>query len=218
MPGGREAVHVEADLGDNDPGAELADAGDRGQEPDGGAKGRRLRVDLPVDRGDRPVEGIDLVEMQPQQEAVVACHPSPQGGAKLVGRGLEATVEHGQHRGIGLALDERLEHRPAADAEHVGDHRVELDVGVLQGLLQPLGVARLLAHELLSWVRRRVRIASVAASGTKLARISPCASSSASQAASATSVLRPGTFLTCAAFARISPNPPSSSTCQTGFQ
>src|SRR5919106_1721602 len=65
-------------------------------------------------------------------------------------------------------------------------------------------------------VRMSVRIASVAASGTKLARISPWARSSASQAASVMSVLRPGTFLTCAAFARISLNPPSSKTCQTG--
>jgi hypothetical protein len=38
-------------------------------------------------------------------------------------------------------------------------------------------------------------------SGTKLPRTSPCASSSANQVASLTSVLRPGTFLTCAAFA-----------------
>ena len=45
--------------------------------------------------------------------------------------------------------------------------------------------------------------------GTKLARINPCASRSASQSASATSVLRPGTFLTCAALARIRLKSPS---------
>jgi hypothetical protein len=67
-------------------------------------------------------------------------------------------------------------------------------------------------------VRSSARIAWVGASGTKLARTSPWASRSASQAASATSVLRPGTFLTCAALARTSASSPSESTCQTGFQ
>ena len=38
------------------------------------------------------------------------------------------------------------------------------------------------------------------------------------QAASATSVLRPGTFFTCAALARISINSPSARICQTGCQ
>src|SRR3712207_5690486 len=64
-------------------------------------------------------------------------------------------------------------------------------------------------------VRRSARSARVAGSGTKLGRISPCASNSASQDASATSVLRPGRFFTCAALARISTRSPSNSTCQT---
>ena len=38
------------------------------------------------------------------------------------------------------------------------------------------------------------------------------------QIASFTSVLRPGTFFTCAALARISSNSPSARICQTGFQ
>src|SRR4030088_3235873 len=56
------------------------------------------------------------------------------------------------------------------------------------------------------------------ASGTKLARIRPCANSSASHIASLTSVLRPGTFFTCAAFANTNANSPSSKMCHTGFQ
>ena len=67
-------------------------------------------------------------------------------------------------------------------------------------------------------VRRSERSSAVGPSGTKLARTRPCASSSASQVASFTSVLRPGTFLTCAALARTSANPPSARMCQTGFQ
>jgi hypothetical protein len=53
--------------------------------------------------------------------------------------------------------------------------------------------------------------------GTKLDRISPWASRSASHIASFTSVLRPGTFLTCIALASTNSNA-SARTAQTGFQ
>src|SRR5580700_6384839 len=64
----------------------------------------------------------------------------------------------------------------------------------------------------------RPRCSCVAAFGTKLARIKPCASRSASHVASFTSVLRPGTFLTCLALANISSNSPSLRMFHTGFQ
>src|SRR5215216_2775961 len=54
--------------------------------------------------------------------------------------------------------------------------------------------------------------------GTKLPRSSPCSNSSASQAASQTSVLRPGRILTCRALTSSSSKPASSSTYQIGFQ
>lgn len=40
--------------------------------------------------------------------------------------------------------DERLEHRPPGDAEHLGGDRGELDPSVLEDLLQPLHLARAL--------------------------------------------------------------------------
>src|SRR5262249_30008116 len=63
-------------------------------------------------------------------------------------------------------------------------------------------------------VRVRSRNAWIGAGGTKLARISPWASRSASQSASVTSLLRPGTLRTAAALASTSSQRPSS-TCQT---
>jgi hypothetical protein len=42
MAGGGEPAHVATDLGQEDGGAELADARDRHQEVDGGAKGAQL--------------------------------------------------------------------------------------------------------------------------------------------------------------------------------
>ena len=58
----------------------------------------------------------------------------------------------------------------------------------------------------------------MAAGGTKLPRNSPCSNNSASHAASATSVLRPGTIFTCRALTNSNSKPRSSSTYQTGFQ
>jgi hypothetical protein len=58
----------------------------------------------------------------------------------------------------------------------------------------------------------------ISCSGTKLARTRPQASRSAIQVASFTSVLRPGTFLICAAFATIRSKAPSLRILQTGFQ
>ncbi len=55
-------------------------------------------------------------------------------------------------------------------------------------------------------------------SGTKLALIRPQATKSAIHMASLTSVLRPGTFLMCAALATISSKAPSLRMFQTGFQ
>jgi hypothetical protein len=69
--GGREAAHIVADLGHDDPGAEIADPGDRGQDGDRRAKGLDIGVDLPIDLRNRRVDGIDLLEVQFQQEAVV---------------------------------------------------------------------------------------------------------------------------------------------------
>ena len=66
-------------------------------------------------------------------------------------------------------------------------------------------------------VRVRSRRSWIGCGGTKLARIRPCASRSAIQVASFTSLLRPGTPLMCAAFASTSSKRPSRM-CQTGFQ
>src|SRR5262245_9185329 len=67
-------------------------------------------------------------------------------------------------------------------------------------------------------VRSSPRSSWIAGCGTKLARTSPCANNSDSHVASFTSVLRPGTFFTCTAFARMSSKLLSASTCHTGFQ
>jgi hypothetical protein len=54
----------------------------------------------------------------------------------------------GQLAGIGFASDQSPQHRPAGHADDVGNHRIELDVCILQCLLKSLDVAASLANEL----------------------------------------------------------------------
>src|SRR3974377_1447454 len=74
----------------------------------------------------------------------------PRRAAQLLRRAWDPLVRHpGQDRRIGLAGDHRLDHRPTADAQDVGDDRVKLDVAVLQRLLQPLNMGRPRANQVL---------------------------------------------------------------------
>jgi hypothetical protein len=59
----------------------------------------------------------------------------------------------GQSFGVGLASDERVEDRAAADAHDVAHHVRHFEVGVLQRLLDPLRMSRQLAHELFARAR-----------------------------------------------------------------
>ena len=148
---GGEAAHVGADLGDDDARAQVADPRDGGQQPDRDAKGFDVVVHLLVDPGDGGVQGIDLLEMQAQQKAMMPRHPATQRFAQHLGRCLDPPVgERRQSIGIGLAADQGLDHRPAGQADDIGDHRIELDVGIFQRLLQPLDMAGPLADQLLA--------------------------------------------------------------------
>jgi hypothetical protein len=53
----------------------------------------------------------------------------------------------GQHLGVTLAGDHGLDHLSAGDPEHVRDRGRQLDLGVFEDLLQPLGLAGLLADQ-----------------------------------------------------------------------
>jgi hypothetical protein len=76
--------------------------------------------------------------------------PAQRRGQPLRGR-LDPLVRQGGQRGrIGLAGDQGLDDGAPAHPRDVGQHRGELDVGVLQRLLQPLDVAGALADQLLA--------------------------------------------------------------------
>jgi len=97
-----------------------------------GAKGSQIGFDLLVDLSDRRVHGIDLLQMEAQQEAMMRGHTPAQRFAQFPGRSLEPAM--GQSRqcsGVAFAGDQRLDHGAATHADHIGDDRVQLDVGVL---------------------------------------------------------------------------------------
>ena len=97
--------------------------------------------------------------------------------------------------GVAFAVDQCPQHRPARGAEDVASDRVELDAGILEGLLDALALGAVGLDEPLAAAGQIPQLADLRR-GTKLPRSSPCSSSSANQAASPTSVLRPGRILT----------------------
>ena len=95
MTMGREAVHIGTDLGHDGAGAQLADPGDRDQEGDGGAKGLKVGLDLAIDLGNGDVDGIDVLKVQAQHEAVMVGQPAAQCRFEF-GRGrFDPTVSKG---------------------------------------------------------------------------------------------------------------------------
>ncbi len=67
----------------------------------------------------------------------------PRSASRSSGIFLRSTAlgQLGQHLGVAFTGDERGQHRPARHAQHVGGDRVQLDAGVLEGLLDPLALA-----------------------------------------------------------------------------
>src|SRR6516164_9562141 len=83
---GREPCHVDADLGDDNRGAELVDAGDGAQDFDRRSKGLDLAVDLLIDLSDGRVNRVDMLEQKTQHKAMMVGDPTAQGCLEF-GRG-----------------------------------------------------------------------------------------------------------------------------------
>ena len=151
MAGGGEARHVEADLGHDDAGRELADAGDGAQQRDGLAKGLEAVAHLRVDGGDGGVDGVDLAEMEAQQQALVGGHPAAQGRDQLGPRGADPGADPARQRSGSLS--------PAASASRMArplspmmseSTEPSLRLAACSGLVDALDVTGLLADQLLA--------------------------------------------------------------------
>jgi len=107
-------AHVDADLRQDDLGADFADPRDGAQLLDGVTKGGESCIDLPIDRGDAGIEHVDLLQMEIEQKAMVPLDASAQGFAQACLRRPDLGMrERGQLGRVGLAGDQRLDHRPA---------------------------------------------------------------------------------------------------------
>ena len=99
-----------------------------------------------------------LAQIQFEHEAMVVRQPSMQRIVQDLGRRLDTPV--GQRRQlvqVSDARDHRLDHPPSAYSQNVADHRVELDVGLFERLLDPLDMAGLLAGQLLACAQQRTQ-------------------------------------------------------------
>jgi autotransporter passenger strand-loop-strand repeat protein len=173
MPGGREAAHVASDLREDRRRRQGADARHGGQAEDQGAKGGLSvfdllvqpfdpRVDFPIDVLDRRVHRIPLSKMKPEQKAVMLSQPPMQGIMEVLAGRLDAPA--GQRRqlvGVAHASDHGFDHAPAAGAQNVADHRVQLDVGLFERLLNALNVPRCFTHQLLAGAHQRAQFLDV---------------------------------------------------------
>jgi len=92
---------------------------------------------------------LQVRHREADQQRVVATKAAPQRLAKLGELGPQPPLgQLGQDPRVALAIDQGRQHRPPRDPKHVSSHRVQLDAGVFQGLLDPL------ASEACAWISR----------------------------------------------------------------
>ena len=84
-------------------------------------------------------ELVDLVQQEAGQPGVVVGEPTGAGGFQLRPAGPSSSPgQLGEDLRVTLPSDQHLDHRPARDAVHVGEHRRDLDQRVLEQLLHSL--------------------------------------------------------------------------------
>ena len=145
MLGRREYAHVGPDLRhDHLRGAPL-NPGDRAQQLNGSLERGDLLPDRLGEARDLLVEEVDVGEDRPDPDGVQSVEAALERLPERRQLGAQAALgELGQQLGIGRARDQCVEHRPARDAEDVGRDAVELDPGVLERLVEAIGLARAL--------------------------------------------------------------------------
>src|SRR5215475_4295075 len=156
--------------------------------------------------------------MESQHEPMMISQPSMQCIVQLLTGRLDPVVgEFSQFPRISDAVDHRLDHSPAAEADDVADDRVELDVGLFKRLLNPLDMAGLLACELLASAQQRAELLHLLFRYE--ARLDQPETHQIDDPHGVVhAVLRPGTFLMCLALATSNSNLPSLRIFHTGFQ
>ena len=100
---------------------------------------RQQLVDAGGERVDLGGQGVDLVQQHPGEFGVMVVEPTVEGGDQGRVFGLHpAAGQPGEHLGIPLSGDQRLDHGASGHAHDVGGHRRYLDQGVFEQFLQSL--------------------------------------------------------------------------------
>ena len=196
MRGGREAGHVDADLGDDALGGPFPDPGDGVEPVTGLAKGSHHPVDhlALVELGDRRFEVVEVIQDHSQHDAWCSRN-RPRSASRSAGILLRSTPLASSASTSGrVRRPPGPQHQPARHAQHVRGDRVELDPGVLEHLLHPLLLGGVGLDQPLAVAGQVPQLADLGR-GHERPRSRPCSSSWASHAASARSVLRPGHHL-----------------------
>ena len=92
--------------------------------------------------GDRALQLLQVLQGQPRSSSAWWSPNRPRSAWRSCGDlvAQPALGQLGEHLGVALAGDQGGEHRPTRHAQHVGGDRVQLDAGILQGLLDPLAL------------------------------------------------------------------------------
>ncbi len=148
MTVGRKGAHVVADLGDQRLSDVVADAGDVFQSLDGLPKRSKRGLQVRVEFRNRGFDLFDRLQMLADQEAMMVARTPLQGGDEVLARAGElGMTERRQPPRIALARHDRLQDAPAAEAQDIRNDRGELDIGLLQRRLNPLGMTNNLARQ-----------------------------------------------------------------------
>ena len=80
-----------------------------------------------------------MVQVHAGQQGVMVGEPTGAGHGQVRDLGAHpAAGQPGQHAGIPLTGDQRLDHVPGRPGADAGRHRIDLDSGVFEDLAQPL--------------------------------------------------------------------------------
>jgi hypothetical protein len=141
MGRGGELAHVRADLGQHDLGGAPVDPGDGVQQRHLGGGGDHL-LDPRREGGDGLVQVVDVgQDLGDQQPVMVGAEPAGQGLPQRRQLGPEPALgQRRQQLGVMGAGHQGFQHRPARDPDDVGGHTRQLDPGVLQHLVEALGL------------------------------------------------------------------------------